>query len=136
MNVRTEIEKKSEKKRAEISGWQAMIRASEAHIEGMQEVLKILPLDHEEATAELRAGSDMDKVRNILRQAGKPMHVDEIRGKITDRQWTTGEANGLAGSLNTYAKKGRVFTKTAPKTFGLIEFNMPKNVSVLKEANG
>jgi chromosome segregation ATPase len=135
MSIRTEIEKKIEKKRNEITELEAQINAANSHIEGLQEALKLAPVEPgEAATVELRAGSDMNKVRIILQEAGKPMHMDDIRAKMADKEWTSGKVNGLAGSLSSYARQRKVFTKTASRTFGLIEFDLPKNVSVLDAA--
>ncbi len=57
------------------------------------------------------------------------MHIDEIV-PFMGKDYSDSMKVGLAGSLSSYAKKGKVFTKTAPRTFGLIEFNAPKAVGV------
>ena len=129
MSYRKELEKKIEKKRAEISEWERLISDTKSFIDGLQEALKLAPPDDGEvAPYKLREGSDMDKARKILQAHGKPMHIDEIV-KLMDKQFTDSTRNGLAGSLGYYANKRRVFTKTAPKTFGLIEFDAPPVVS-------
>ena len=131
MSIRSEIERKIQKKLDEIKGLKDSIAAAQLRIEGLREALDGVPLEAGATPFELRPDSGMAKVRTILRQAGKPMHIAEIQqqmgGKwIMDKPFTRGTTNGLAGSLSTYAKKGKVFTKTAHKTFGLIEFNLTR----------
>jgi hypothetical protein len=131
MSYRKELEKKIEKKLSEISEWEHMIGESRAFVEGLREALKMCPPDDGESVSDtLRAGSDMEKVRNILKELGAPATIDAIVTRM-DKNYTESTKAGLAGSLSSYAKKRKVFTKTAPKTFGLIEFDAPKNVSTL-----
>jgi len=81
----------------------------------------------------LRSGGDPAKVRDILKEAGKPLHVMELLGRLGKPQTPENRAT-LTGTLSNYVRKGRVFAKTAPNTFGLItsavEFaddNVPEN---------
>jgi hypothetical protein len=56
-----------------------------------------------------------------LKAAGSPMPIIEILKGIGQPQDNKHRVS-LAGTLSGYAKKGRIFTKTAPNTFGLLEF--------------
>ena len=61
------------------------------------------------------------KTRDLLRHSGKALPIAEILkllGKPLDKKHRI----SLAGTLSSYARKGRVFTKTGPNIFGLIEF--------------
>jgi hypothetical protein len=56
-----------------------------------------------------------------LKAAGAPLTIVDILkavGKPQDKKHRI----SLAGTLSGYARDGKVFTKTAPNTFGLIEF--------------
>lgn len=130
MSIRKEIERKIERKRAEVEELQRQVDAGKAFIDGLQEALRLTPPDEDAPVVELRQGSDLESVRNILRQETKPMHIDSIIVKM-QKDYTGNMRAGLAGSLSSYARRNKVFTKTAPNTFGLIEFNFPKNVSQL-----
>jgi hypothetical protein len=126
MGYRQELEKKIEKKLTEITEMEHMIYESKAFVDGLREALKMCPPeDGQLLPATLRAGSDMDKVRENLRLVGQPMHIDKIVATM-GKPYSDSAKAGLAGSLSSYAKKRKVFTKTAPKTFGLIEFDAPK----------
>jgi hypothetical protein len=135
MSYRKELERKIEKKRGEIAELNRQIYAAESYIEGLNEALKLAPPDDDRPVpVVLRSGSDMEKVRNILKSKGKPLHIDEII-PLMNKHFTESTKIGLAGSLSSYAKHRKVFTKTASKTFGLIEFDAPENVSALNAVN-
>ncbi len=126
MSYRKELEKKIERKLSEISDWEHSIDEARAFVDGLREALKMCPPDDDQPVSDtLRPGSDMEKVRNILRVFGVPAPIDSIV-KQMGKNYTDSMKAGLAGSLSSYAKKRKVFTKTAPKTFGLIEFNAAK----------
>jgi hypothetical protein len=66
----------------------------------------------------------MARTQEILKKSGKPLHVNEILtllGKGSDRK----TKESLTGSLAAYARKGQVFQKVAPNTFGLVEMDSP-----------
>ncbi|MGA9452944.1 MAG: hypothetical protein WBW41_16565 [Verrucomicrobiia bacterium] len=126
MSYRKELEKKIERKLSEISDWEHSIDEARAFVEGLREALKMCPPDDGQPMPDtLRAGSDMDKVRTILKMANQPLHIDTIVS-LMDKSYSDTMKVGLAGSLNSYAKKRKVFTRTAPRTFGLIEFEAQK----------
>jgi hypothetical protein len=60
------------------------------------------------------------KARDAIKTAGAPMTVTDLLkaiGKSQDKKHRI----SLAGTLSGYARDGKVFVKTAPNTFGLIE---------------
>jgi len=98
----------------------ARIIETKARISALEEALKLFPKDGE--GTELRPGSQMADIREVLRAAGKPMTLAEIL-KAIGAEGDDGKRNSLRGSLASYAREGRVFRKEdAPETFGLIEF--------------
>jgi hypothetical protein len=85
-----------------------------------EETLKII--QKSDGDSDLRSGTQLEKVREVLRSTGAPMSLNDILKALS---WEGDEKkrNSLRGSLSGYAKEGRVFTKeSAPDTFGLIEF--------------
>jgi len=125
MNLRKEFEKLIEKKRAEIDDAQKSIASAEAYIQAMTDAIKKLPKDDTSpAVSPVRPGSDVEKVRDAILSAGKPLHISEIiaaLGRVDDAD----SKAKIAGLLGWYTSKGKVFTKTAPNTYGLVEIAPP-----------
>lgn len=124
MSLRTELLKRIEKKQAEIREHEDRIREANAYLQGLQDTLKLIPKDEDEQAQDvtLRHGSNIAKARDALRTAGHPLHITDILkaiGQPTDKK----RRIALGGSIASYARKNAVFTKTAPNTFGLLEFN-------------
>ena len=119
MNLRKEFEKLIEKKKAEISEARRVIAAAEAYIQAMTDAIKKLPKDDSIAPA-VRPGSEVEKIRDAILAAGKPLHVNEIIAAL-GRSDEADAKTKIAGLLGWYIGKGKVFTKTAPNTYGLVE---------------
>jgi hypothetical protein len=126
MNLRSELLKRIEKKQAEIREHDDRIREANAYLQGLQDTLKLIPKDDEfgdQQEVALRHGSNIAKARDALRTNGKPLHITEILkaiGQPTDKKHRL----ALGGSIAAYARKNAVFNKTAPNTFGLLEFEV------------
>ncbi|HTS75027.1 MAG TPA: hypothetical protein VMG40_02425 [Bryobacteraceae bacterium] len=125
MALRDEIQKKIDRKRADIEALELQLRDAKIYVQALEDTLKMLPRETAAdavaltAGAMLRVGSKADKARQAIRAAGKPLHVTEllkalgIPNKADQRQ-------ALAGSLSSYARKQEIFTRPAPNTFGLV----------------
>jgi hypothetical protein len=123
MSLREELQKRIEKKQGEIRDCEDRIKSALAYIQGLQDTLKIMGKDDDSVLREpsLRHGSTIGKAHGALKAAGKPMHITEILkaiGQPTDKK----NRLALGGSIAGYARKGRIFSKPAPNTFGLLEF--------------
>jgi hypothetical protein len=123
MGLRGNFQKLIDKKQQEIRALEIQLREAAAYIQALQDSMKLLPRDVEGRSEEhlLREGSALAKTRDLLRHSGTPLPISEILkllGKPQDKKHRI----SLAGTLSGYARKGRVFTKTAPNTFGLLEF--------------
>lgn len=125
MGLRENFQKLIDKKQQENRALEIQMRENGAYIQALQDSMKLLPRDSEngaESEHSLRDGSTLAKTRDLLRQAGAAMPINDILkalGKPQDKKHRI----SLAGTLSGYARKGRVFTKTAPNTFGLVEFS-------------
>ena len=122
MNERRKVEERLRRKEEEIQELESKIRDVRVYMQALQDVLKILPRSHERGAANgaLRAGSSMSHVRDFILQRGRPAHVSELLEALGKE--TTREARAsLSGSLAAYVRKGEVFTRPSPNTFGLIE---------------
>lgn len=123
MAARDELQKRIERKKAEIASLEAQVRDAKVYIQAMEDAIKVLPRELDDATIDtvLRPGSNVAKAREALQKAGKPMHILEILeaiGKETDPE----SRAALSGSLAAYVRKREIFTRPAPNTFGLLEF--------------
>lgn len=122
MGIRENVQKLIGKKLEENAALERQLMENKAYIQGLQDSMKFLPRDGTGfAEYTLREGSSLAKTRDVLKAAGVPLPIADILkalGKPLDKKHRT----SLAGTLSGYALKGRVFTKTAPNTFGLLEF--------------
>jgi hypothetical protein len=130
MDVRRELRRKIEKKQGEIELWQTQLRELDtkvreglAYVMGLEETLKLLPVESsaDAANAALRPDSTIAKAREVILKAGKPLHIVEILkalGKSIDHD----SKASLSGSIGAYVRNKQIFTRPAPNTFGLAEF--------------
>ena len=119
MQIQREIERRIEKKRQEISGLKEQLNTAEAYLEALQDTLKLLPKEGDKEVV-LRAGSDLAKARDFIKVHGRPQHVTDILKGI-GKEVNKPNKISLSGSLGGYVRRGIIFTKPAPNTFGLIE---------------
>jgi|ERR1041385_136184 hypothetical protein len=127
MNPEREIEKRIEKQRREndemieaIDFHRRLLAQGQGRLAALQEALQILQKDSGEA-AVLRPDTTLHKVAEILRQAGKPLHISEILPKL-GKEVNRKTRAALTGSLGTYIRNKAIFDRPAPNTFGLVEF--------------
>jgi hypothetical protein len=128
MGLRESFQKMIDKKQQEIRALEGQLREAEVYVQALQDSMKLLPRDSSGEPAEhtLRPGSALAKAREVLKAAGTAMPIGDILkslGKPQDKKHRV----SLAGTLSGYARKGKVFTKTAPNTFGLVEFGAAAN---------
>jgi hypothetical protein len=120
MQIQREIEKRIEKKRQEIVVLKQQLSTAETYLEALLDTAKLLPKDGDKKETVLRAGSDLAKVRDFIKKVGQPSHVNAILEGI-GKDINKSNKISLSGSLGSYVRKGVIFTKPAPNTFGLIE---------------
>jgi hypothetical protein len=124
MGVRENFQKLIDKKQQEIRALEIQMREASAYIQALQDSMKLLPRDtdgNSDSEHMLREGSTLAKTRDLLRKSAAPLPINEIL-KMLGRPLDAKHRVSLAGTLSGYARKRRVFTKTAPNTFGLLEF--------------
>lgn len=122
MGARESIQRLIDKKQQELADLRMLVREGNAYIQALQDSIRLLPRDGADEQHELRANSALSLTRELIRNSGKPLHISEILkllGKPTDKK----NRVSLSGTLSSYARGGKIFTKTAPNTFSLIEFN-------------
>lgn len=123
MSVREKLEQRIEEKEVEIKSHEARANEARIYVQALQEALRLLPKDAPEGGVDitLRTGTNLDKARETLRAKGEPMHIADLLKALGKPDDNVNRA-ALSGSMSAYVRKGQVFTRPAPNTFGLIEF--------------
>lgn len=123
MALRDKFEERIKKKELEVQELESKTREAKAYLQALQDSIKLLPKEEKVGVGSivetLRSGSNVHKTYELLKKMGKPMHLNEILKAIGKGTSKTEKVN-LAGSLGGYVRKGEIFTRPAPNTFGLI----------------
>jgi hypothetical protein len=131
MGLREEVLRKLEKKQQEKQAFEDQARECAIYIGSLQDVLKMLPREAEDGKEiVLRHGSQVARARDAIRQAGRPLHVSEILMAI-GRGNSKANRLAISGSLAGYVRRGEVFTRPEPNTFGLLELDRRSQAEVL-----
>jgi hypothetical protein len=126
MLLRRKLEAKIADQQGKIGGLDRQLAEARAYLCGLQDSLKLLPLEGGAVSETLREGSDLAKARDMLRKEGKPLHLDVLLRRI-GKEVSRNSRGGLSGSLGSYVRKGAVFTRPAPNVFGLLEFETQRD---------
>jgi hypothetical protein len=124
MALRDELQKRIERKRSEMVALERQIGEARVYIQALEDTLKLVPRDGDEvvdAAKMLRTGSGVAKAKDALRRIGHPLHIVDLL-KAMGRGDTRPNRIGLSGSIAAYVRKGEIFTRPAPNTYGLVEF--------------
>jgi hypothetical protein len=122
MGFRENLQKLADKKLAEIRQLEVQLAQAEAYLQAIQDSIKVAPKEDEDGTGSetiLRPGSALARAQELLKSAGRPLHISEILtqlGKPNDKP----NRISLSGSMAAYVRKRVIFKKTGPNTFGLI----------------
>lgn len=129
--VLQKIHEKIKKKQGEVEMLQgqlqeleALLREAKAYIQALEDLKKSLPAEGGgEVSIEkmIRPGTELDKVREILRKAGKPMHISQLLQAL-GKPLSKNSRASLTGSIGAHVRKNQIFTRPAPNTFGLINW--------------
>lgn len=116
------IQDRLRKKEQEIQSLEEKIKASRVYIQALQDVLRMTAGDSVADTSEsaLKTGSAVDKARETILRRGKPVHINELLEAV-GKDVTRESRASLVSSIAAYVRRGEIFTRPAPNTFGLIE---------------
>jgi hypothetical protein len=123
MADRRQIEAMIRKKEQEIQELDGKIKEARIYLQALQDVLKRFPRASDEVASPdsaLRPGSLVAQAREAILKRAKPLHVDEMLADI-GKEPTRQNKTALGSSISAYVRKGIIFTRTAPNTFGLVE---------------
>ena len=120
MSTWKKIEDRIRRKEVEIQEFEGKIREGNAYIQALQDAIKLFSRDDSiPAETKLRPGSAVGEAREVILKAGRPLHISKIleaMGRMVDRKGRI----GLSGSISAYVRRGEIFTRPAPNTFGLV----------------
>ena len=129
------LAKKIEKQLQVVNDLKNQLTQAESYLKGLQDAYGFISSSNNTAKKEfaLRAGSDLEKVKIVLEESKKPLHIDDILQKIGKESKSK---VSLAGSLSGYARDGKIFRKIGPNKFGLIEQNhknLPETADTVRD---
>lgn len=126
MGARESLQRLADRKSQEISDLERQIDMARSYLQAIQDSIKALPRDTslqpkgEDTSLELRPGTLLARAREAIQTQGRPMHIGALLAAIGVENTKKARVS-LVGSLGAYVRKGSVFTRPAPNTFGLIE---------------
>jgi hypothetical protein len=123
MHIREQFQRLVDRKQQEIRNLELQIEKARTYVEALQDSMRLLPKEVTAGSeATLRPDTALARTRDILRTAGKPMHINDLL-KALGSPADSKHKLSLGGSLANYVRKGQIFTRPAPNTFGLIEMS-------------
>jgi hypothetical protein len=121
---RQKIQDRLRKKEQEIQALEEKLRAAKVYTQALQDVIRLMEEDDNgnsvQPEATLKAGSAVAKARELILARGAPLHISDLLlalGKESTRE----SRASLTSSLAAYVRRGEIFTRPAPNTFGLTE---------------
>jgi hypothetical protein len=123
MDERRKIEDKLRKKEQEVQGLEERLKTARVYVQALQDVLKLLAASTTPpgtSVSALKAGSTVAQARDVILERGEPVHITALldaMGKDASRE----NRASLVSSLAAYVRRGEIFTRPAPNTFGLVE---------------
>lgn len=123
MSERKTIERELLRKQREVAGLESKLQNAKVYVTALQKVLKLLDDATEEVDqtdAKLRDGSAVAQARTIILSKDCPVHIDDLLISM-GKEVTRDAKASLASSLAAYVRRGEIFSRPAPNTFGLIE---------------
>ena len=113
---------KIETSQREISDIEDNIVAAECSIENFAKC-KSIEIPHKHfVKLKIRKGSRLYTIMRLIFDANRPLHLDEIC-KLLGGDWPANKKDSLRGNLNGACSELRIFVRTAPQTYGLLELN-------------
>jgi len=130
MDERKAIHEKLKKKEQEIQLLEEKLRAARIYVQALQDVLKLVQNDSTSEASEsvLKTGSAVANAREIILNRGKPIHINDLI-EAMGKQVTRESRASLTSSIAAYVRRGEIFTRPAPNTFGLVEMGHTQQLS-------
>ncbi|ESX26199.1 MULTISPECIES: hypothetical protein [unclassified Mesorhizobium] len=124
MTERKKIEERLRKKEQEVASLEEKTKVARVYVQALRDILKMLATDGDDnntdAETVLRTGSAVADARHVILKKRAPVHINEILEAL-GREATREAKASLTSSLAAYVRRGEIFTRPAPNTFGLAE---------------
>ena len=125
MSERSVIEAKIRKKETEIQSLEKKLEAARVYLNALRDILRAVEREAESERSDetaLRKGSSVAQAREVILSLGTPVHIDDLLRHL-GRELTRQSKASLTGSLAAYVRRGEIFTRPSPNTYGLLELN-------------
>ena len=112
-------------KEAEIARLRAELAAAEAFLGSLRSSIEELEDRREPPAPEAADGPDpLAEVRKLIRTAGKPLYIDEL---LRGLGWPLSRESReeIRTLLRPWVRRGELFTRPRPSTYGLVELRPP-----------
>ena len=123
MSERSKIEDRLRKKEQEVASLDDKLRAARVYVQALRDILKLLGEDDvqgQDAESILRPGSAVAQAREVILRRKSPVHINDLLSAL-GKEVTRESKASLTSSLAAYVRKGEIFSRPAPSTFGLLE---------------
>lgn len=125
MGARENLQRLADRKSQEIKDLERQIDMARAYLQAIQDSMKALPREPsiqpngDDPSLDLRPGTLLARAKDAIQRSGSPMHITALLSAIGVENTKKARVS-LVGSLGAYVRKGTVFSRPAPNTFGLI----------------
>ncbi len=97
----------------------AVLRAFEVSLEAQLRAVRRLRTEPHEPKLARKGTSQIDMVHDVLRRAGKPLHVSEIIERVQKQHGFKLERESIVSTLVKKVNRGDRFVRTDKNVFGL-----------------
>jgi len=128
MGARENLQRLADRKSQEIVDLERQIDMARAYLQAIQDSMKALPREvpiqtnGEDLSLDLRPGTLLARAKEAIQKNGRPMHISALLSAIGVENTKKARVS-LVGSLGAYVRKGSVFTRPGPNTFGIVGMN-------------
>ncbi len=125
MGARESLQRLADRKSQEIMDLERQIDMARAYLQAIQDSMKALPRETsaqpngDDPSLDLRPGTLLARAKDAIQKNGSPMHIIALLSAIGVENTKKARVS-LVGSLGAYVRKGSVFTRPGPNTFGLV----------------
>lgn len=123
MSERSIIDLKIKQKEAEVQSLERKLIVAKTYRQALEDIRRAVEQEDDGGKPTghpLRKGSFIAQTREIILKLGVPVHIDGLLDHL-GKDGTRENKASLAGSLAAYVRRGEIFTRPAPNTFGLAE---------------
>lgn len=99
----------------------AVLHAIEVSLEAQLKAVRRLQAGPSEPRAARKGTSQIDMVHDVLRRAGKPLHISEIMERVRKLHGLELERESIVSTLTKKVNRGSGFVRTDKNVFALKE---------------